>query len=127
MKNILIALITIIALAGCTSARLSKLPKPEGRYSSAIYAAGSIAFSGDRASTLRDIAAKPDITEAEQIYLVEVLQVTDGFSGDKKAVLLSLLKNKAIAEGAKKRLSELLPRLGLFSADAKEVIDALAS
>lgn len=127
MKSVAFLLIVGLSLvSGCMSARLGQLAKPEGRYTPAIYAAASVGFSSDRTATLRDIAAKGDITEAEQIYLLEVLQVTGGFSGDKKGVLLALLGNRAITDAAKKRLSEMLPGLGLFSGDAKAVADALA-
>ena len=134
LKSILLLTITTIAIAGLTarvhsiehSIEVSKVPVPEGKYSPAIYAAASINFSDERNSALRHIARKSDITEVEQIYILEVLQVTDGFSGDKKAVLLSLLKNQSIAQSAKRKMSELLPKLGLFSDDAKEITIALA-
>jgi hypothetical protein len=126
MKPPALLLLFLLVFTGCASARLAQLPKPDGRYAPAIYAASSVSFSADRTSTLRDIAAKSDLTEAEQLYLLDVMQVTGGFSGDVKAVLLALLKNQAVSQGAKKRVSELLPSLGLFSGDAKAVADALA-
>lgn len=127
MKLTSLLLVVLLCVAsGCVSARLAQLQKPDGRYSPAIYAAGSVSFSSDRSAALRDIAAKSDITEGEQIYLLEVLQITDGFSGDKKEVLLALLNNRAITNATKKRLAEILPSLGLFSSDAKVVVDALA-
>ena len=126
MKSTPLLLIILSFVTGCVSTRLAQLPKPEGQYAPAIYAAASVGFSSDRAATLRDIAGKSDITEAEQIYLLETLQITGGFSDDKKEVLLALLGNRAVTDATKRRMSEMLPRLGLFSSDAKAVADALA-
>jgi hypothetical protein len=126
MRIPFIAFITLSLLAGCTSVRLSKITIPDGRYSAAIQAAATLSFSADRASTLKEIAAKPDLSEGEQIYLLEVLRITDGFSADKTHVLLSLLGNQAVTAAAKTKVAEILPKLGLFSAEGKEVADALA-
>ena len=126
MKAIPFLLISLSFLTGCVSARLARLPKPDGRYVPAIYATASASFSSDRSATLLKIAAKSDLTEAEQIYLLEVLRITGGFSDDQKNVLLALLRNGAVTPAAKKRMAEILPKLGLFSRDAKAVADALA-
>ena len=126
MKSTASLIIILCFVTGCTSARLAQLPKPDGRYAPAIYAAASVGFSSDRAAALRDIATKSDITEAEQIYLLQVLQITRGFSSDQKEVLLALLGNRATTDATKKRLAEMLPRLNMFSSDAKIVAEALA-
>lgn len=126
MKATGMILFALALLTGCVSARLARLTKPEGRYTPAIFAAASADFSSDRAASLRGIAAKNDLTEAEQLYLIEVLQIAGGFSSDKKEVLLALLSNDAVTAGAKKLLSETLPKFELFSDDTRAVADALA-
>ena len=126
MKHAPLFLTALLFFTGCVGARLARLTQPEGRYAPAIHAAGSIGFSPDRAATLRDIAGKTDLTDAEQIYLLEVLEIAGGFSGDKKKVLLALLSNRSVTAPTRKRISEILPKLGLFSGDAKAVADALA-
>lgn len=125
MKNLVLILTVTALFTGCTSARLSRISRPDGRYSPAIYAAASIDFSSDRTSTLGDIAAKPDLTEAEQIYLLEVLRVTCGFSADKRDVLLALLNNPAVTDASRSKVADILPKLDLFPKDAKQVVDAL--
>lgn len=126
MKPTPLLLVLLCVASGCVSARLDQVPKPEGHYAPAIRAAGSISISSERTAALSNIAAKNDISEAEQLYLLDVVRVTDGFSGDRKDVLLALLENRATTDRTKKRLAEILPSLGLFSGDAKVVVDALA-
>jgi len=84
-----IALFGVFLVVSCSTHQLSNIPRPEGRYAPAIYAAGSAGFSSDRAASLQMIASKSDLTESDQIYLVKVLQHSGGFSSDKKKVLLA--------------------------------------
>lgn len=101
-----LALIALATLVGCTTAgRVAKLPMPDDKYGAGIYAASSVGFSADRNSTLSDIAAKSDLSEAGELYLLEVLRITGGFSADKKAVLLALLSNRAVTDDVRKRVA----------------------
>jgi len=116
----------VFLLSSCSTNHLSKIPRPEGRYSPAIYSAGSAGFSSDRAASLRTIAAKGDLTESEQIYLVKVLKYSGGFSSDKKDVLLALLNNRSVSDFARHAVADAMPYLNLSSSDAKVVADSLA-
>lgn len=96
-----------------------------GRHAAAITAADSISFSDDRTSVLKTLAAKPDLTESEQIYLVNV--TTDrGFGEDQADVLVVLAKNPCLTEGARMHLAENLHRVS-FSGERERVASALAA
>ena len=139
-------LLIILALAcyGCSSNRLSKLEKPNEKYSSEILA--SARFSPDeRSKSLQMIASKKDLSETDQLFLIDVIlaqgKFAVGFSikinnngvqaGDSpennKLILLTLIKNEATTDKALDKIADSLHKFRLFPDDKKEILDALIS
>jgi len=98
-----------------------------GNYAGAIRAAGTIAHSGDRTSTLGTVAAKHDIDEPSQLMLVSSLRGSWGHSGDKANVLQALVSNPALTPRAALQVAHNLDRIVAHSSDRKRIADLLAN
>jgi hypothetical protein len=144
MKIPMLLIILALACYGCSSNRLSKLEKPNEKYSSEILA--SARFSRDeRSKALQMIASKKDLSETDQLFLIDVIlaqgKFAVGFSikinnngvqaGDSpennKLILLTLIKNEATTDKALDKIADSLHKFRLFPDDKKEILDALIS
>lgn len=144
MKIPMLLIILALACYGCSSNRLSKLEKPNEKYSSEILA--SARFSPDeRSKALQMIASKKDLSETDQLFLIDVIlaqgKFAVGFSikinnngvqtGDSpennKLILLTLIKNEATTDKALDKIADSLHKFRLFPDDKKEILDALIS
>lgn len=144
MKIPMLLIILALACYGCSSNRLSKLEKPNEKYSSEILA--SARFSPDeRSKALQMIASKKDLSETDQLFLIDVIlaqgKFAVGFSikinnngvqaGDSpennKTILLTLIKNEATTDKALDKIADSLHKFRLFPDDKKEILDALIS
>jgi len=85
----------------------------------------SIEYSGDRAKAQERIAALPDLTDHEQLFLVDTVLVSDGFSSDKADVMVVLAKNPALTQAARERIALRVPQADLFSSDVQRISQAL--
>lgn len=116
----------VLFLCGCASYQVSRVPQPQGTHIPAIYAAGQISHAATRSQTLREIAYRKDLTEAELLYMIDLIAIRKGTSEQLKDVLLTILNNPAATYPAKQRVSGVLPNLGMMPLDQKEIVNALA-
>ena len=110
----------------------SKRPSPHMRKETAhgphcadIEVARRIEFSDQRSQALARIAAQPDLTEHEQLFLVDTVTVSEGFSSDKTDVLVALADNPALTQAARERIAIRMPQAELFSSDVERISQAL--
>jgi hypothetical protein len=128
-----LALLAAVALPACIvsiggdgeeSSHLSR-HVAHGPHCADIALAQSIEFSGQRAEALARIAALPDLTEHEQLFLVDAATVSDGFSANKADVLVALARNPGLTQVARERMAERVPHADLFSGDVERISKAL--
>jgi hypothetical protein len=100
-------------------------PTAHGPHCADIEIARSIDFSAQRNQALAKIAALPDLTEHEQIFLVDSATISDGFSADKTAVLVALAQNPALTQKARERIAMRIGQADLFSSDVERISQAL--
>ncbi len=116
-----------IALPACSSSTNHlEVDLPHGPNAAAIYAASQDRFSSNRNKIFREIAAKPNLSEHEQIYLIDVTVRQGGFSRDIANVLTTLARNPAITTLARNHLAIQMRRVNLFSSDRRRIAEALA-
>ena len=144
MKIPLLLIILALMSYGCASNRLSELEKPNEKYSSEILASARLSPE-DRFKALQMIASKKDLSETDQLFLIDVIlaqgKFAVGFSikinnngiqaGDSpennKLILLTLIKNEATTDKALDKIADSLHKFRLFPEDKKEILDALIS
>ena len=121
------------ALVGCRvylgppmSWKTRHISKPKGNWTPAISAASDNVFSSDRNRALAVVAKNPELTQAEQTYLLAVVRKLQGFSSDTSAVLAELARNPASTDNTRSEIAALAQELSLFSSDASLVSSALA-
>jgi len=128
MRRFALAAVSLFALTACQSGPSHlEIQAPHGPNCAAIQTASRINFSDDRADSLGRIAASPNLTEHEQIYLIDAALENAGFSSDTADVLVTLASNPALTEAARIHLAQRLDHADLFSADLKRIADALAA
>jgi hypothetical protein len=98
-----------------------------GNYAGAIRAANTIHYSGERASTLGTIAAKPDLDEPSQLMLIDSLRGSWGYSSDKTKVLETLVGNAVLTPRASLHVANNLSGIVPYSSDRKKIADLLAN
>jgi hypothetical protein len=101
------------------------MPGAHGPHCADIELARSISSSSARSEALARIAALPDLTEHEQIFLVDTVTVSEGFSANKADVLVALAKNPALTQAARERMARQVPQADLFSSDVERISQAL--
>ena len=138
MSRVLLRLalpLAVLALPGCIvsigggggaapSAHMSQ-PGAHGPHCADIELSRSIEFSGPRAEAQERIAVLPELTEHEQLFLVDTVAVDDGFSSDKADVLVALARNPGLTQAARERISLRVPQADLFSSDVERISQAL--
>jgi hypothetical protein len=129
------AMLALLLLVGCVVA----IGGGEGRSASGhmsqagahgprcadIELARSIEFSGPRCEALARVAALPDLTEHEQLFLVDATAIDDGFSSNKADVLVVLARNPGLTQAARERMAQRVPQADLFSSDVERISRAL--
>lgn len=96
-----------------------------GPHCADIELARSIEFSTERSQALQRVAALPDLSEHEQLFLVDAATVSDGFSSDKTDVLVALAHNPALTQAARERMAVRVQGAELFSSDVQRISQAL--
>jgi hypothetical protein len=111
---------------------------PKGNYVAAINSSGSIDDSSMRTEILTDIAAKHDLSEAEQSYLLGFICATrKGYhildvihfrqaSSPEVTKVLVLIENPATRRETRLRIPDMLSSLRLSKHDAKTVAGKLS-
>lgn len=97
-----------------------------GTRCSEIAVAAGVDFSAERSDALESIAARGDMTEHEQLFLLDALVAGDGFSGDDTDVLVTLAHNPALADATRNAIAMRIDELDLFSSDRARVAKALS-
>jgi len=97
-----------------------------GARCSEIAIAAGVDFSSERSGALGSIAARPDITEHEQLFVLDALAAGDGFSSDDTAVLVALARNPALSDATRNELGRRIGDFDLYSSDRVRVATALS-
>jgi hypothetical protein len=112
----------LVATLWCTGCATH--PKGEhGPACTRIEAASTLTFN-DRQHALARIAATPNLSQHEQIYLVSVAIVTGGMADDVAGTLVALVKNPSCSEETREYVGKQLPWVGMSDA-RRRVVDAL--
>ncbi len=132
------SILILVVLSGCMSTT-AHIAKPKGKYVAAINSSGSIDDSIKRTEILTDIAAKQDLSEAEQSYLLDFICATrKGYhilnvihfrqtsSPEVTKVLLILIENPTTTQETKLKISNMLSSLSLSKHDTKTVASKLS-
>lgn len=90
-----------------------------------IRAARGIRHSSDRRDALENIARRSDLTQVEQLALVDAATGSNMHSSDATKVLIAIVNNQATTIDTRNALAANLRRADLFSSDRKAVTDAL--
>lgn len=94
-----------------------------GPTASAIEAALTIDFPSDRLRVLGRIAAQEQLSQSEQVYLVDAVCV-GGFGDDQADVLVTLIESPCCTQQTCDHIVDRLPWCGLGGAKER-VVDAL--
>lgn len=118
--------IAMTLLAAC-SADQSHMndPGPHGPQCPAIQTANGIHLSSERAAALRKIAGAPDLSEHEQMFIVDAA-MKSGFSTDRADVLVALARNPSTTSKTRSYIAQQAEYSGMFSSDQARVSEALA-
>lgn len=120
-----LVLAAVLVASGCAGYKVSQVPQPQGTYIPSIYAAGQISHAATRNQSLRELAYRKDLTEAELLYMINLIAIRGGTSEQLRDVLLTIINNPATTYQIKQRISGILPNLGMLPLDQKEIVDAL--
>ena len=93
---------------------------------SLIAAATDIDFSSERSAVLGEFASRSDLTEHEQIFIMDVVVEHDGFSDDNASVLTTLARNPRLTETARLDVGRRMRHVTMFASDRAEVVRALS-
>lgn len=110
----------LVALSGCY------VPRPRGATgpnADAIEAANSVDLESERLPLLKDIARRRNLTQAEQIYLVDSI-CHAGFGGEQGPAMIALLENPCCTEMTRKHVAKKL-RFIMFSDQRRSVAEVL--
>ncbi len=91
-----------------------------------IEVAASVSFSGDRSAALVRIAERQDLSEHEQMFLVDAAVDCGGFSSDVANTLVVLARNPTLTKATRQYISERQHDAGLMSSDTERLARALA-
>lgn len=88
-----------------------------------IEAASTLYWSGHRAEVFEMIAMKPNLTEHDQLFLVNAI-LAGGNSDDQANAIATLVANPCLTPKARRHIIDNLERI-YFSSDRKLVVSAL--
>lgn len=112
---------TLLAVTGC----VTHPPGPHGSLCPAIEAATKIGFSDQRSQTLQRIAARPELSQHEQTYLVNAIVQKGGFSDDVANALIAVIKNPGCTDETRTLIAQHVQCVG-FDDARQRVAEALA-
>ena len=116
--TLLVALLT----GGCVAVHPSG---PHGPACPVIEDASHIVeYPNDRLKILKRIAARPELSTHEQIYLVNAVMAV-GFSSDKAIALVTLIENPCCTAQTREHIHKSLKLARMLGRDERRVIDAL--
>jgi hypothetical protein len=87
-------------------------------------AAHIVEYPNDRLKILKRIAARPQLSTHEQIYLVNTVMAV-GFSSDKAIALVTLIENPCCTAETRQHIHKSLKLARMLGRDERRVIDAL--
>ncbi|OGX07637.1 MAG: hypothetical protein A2Z88_10575 [Omnitrophica WOR_2 bacterium GWA2_47_8] len=96
-----------------------------GKYVLRIEAASAMNFSDSKKEAYIAIVQQPDLSEEDQIYLIDKLASDSGSSSDSADVIIVLLQNSAVTNFTKDMIASKLPEMNLFDEDVKKINNAL--
>ena len=132
MRNFHATLTLAVAMAGlmrcgytgCAPKKPGPRPTGEpGRYGQEIEVAAQLTWSDHKAESFQMIAMKPDLSEHDQLYLINAI-LHDGDSDDQAYTLALLVANPCLTDKARHYIVQNLHRIH-FSSDRKVVVQAL--
>lgn len=136
-RAVFAVLFTSIGMGGCVYVRdrtvrtppdcppLAVAPENAGRYTGALEAARGLSFSSDRTRILKSIAAKPDLDECDQLWIVSNLTALCSYSSDRTDVLKTLVRNPATTPRTKATIGKNLESLLSYSSERAEIAQLL--
>jgi len=119
-RMVVLGLLVLMIVTGCAM-RPKGTPGPA---CPAIDAAVTIDQPSERLEMLEEIATRRDLSENDQIYLVNAI-CGSGFSAGRANALVALLENPCCVEPAWEHVREKLKVTRLLGSDKRRVIDAL--
>jgi hypothetical protein len=120
------SLVLTLLLLGCGVARSHyESTKDHGPRCAAINGADASEYVADRAPALRRIAEHPDLSEHEQLFLIDVATDGNGFSSDTADLLMLIAGMPYLTKASRARMIERLDHAGLFPGDKRRVAAAL--
>ncbi len=119
-----VSLLTVATAFLLTTGCVTHPKGPHGPACTTVEAASAISLSSDRQQALAKIAAKPNLSQHEQEYLVSVATVTGGTADDVARTLIALVQNPCCTADTRQYISKQLACLGTSSA-RKRVVDAM--
>ncbi len=115
-------LLVALLAGGCV------VPHPRGPHGPACAvitdAAHIVEYPTDRLKILKRVAAQPELSTHEQIYLVNAVLVW-GFSSDKAVALVTLIENPCCTAETRQHIRKSLKIARMLGRDERRVIDAL--
>lgn len=130
----LVGLLGFALLAGCSSSSDVRTRSPSehmahptahGPHCADIELARAIGMSSARSEALVRIAVLTDLTEHEQIFLIETVTVSEGVSTHKADVLVALAGNPSLTQKARERMAVRVTEADLLSVDVERISQAL--
>lgn len=100
-------------------------PIAHGPHCADIELARAITISSARSEALVRIAVLTDLTQHEQIFLIETVTVPEGVSTHKADVLVALAGNPALTQPARERMAVMVQQADLLSVDVERISQAL--
>jgi hypothetical protein len=117
---VLVGVTLVAAVTGCP-------PRPRGLVgpnADSIEAATTIDYPSERLKLLTKIAARDNLTPAEQIYLADAICTPGGFHRDQAAALVVLIDNPVCEPATRRHILERL-RTTRLGRDTTTVVEAL--
>lgn len=124
---IVVVLVTPI-IGGCLVERNDRPPTTvlmPGNYTAQIERAADEPLVNERGKQLRTLAAKPDLNEADQLRIIEVLLNTANSEAANRDVLVALLAAPAGTQTTRDAVARHTDALLVFDADRQAVREAL--
>jgi hypothetical protein len=117
---------TLFVCASCAAPQ--PVVRPDGTpgpHSVEIEAASTLYWSGHRGEVFEMIAMKPDLTEHDQLFLINAI-LAGGNSDDQANAIATLVANPCLTPKARRHIIDNLDRI-YFSSDRKLVVSALVN
>lgn len=130
MKSLLLSL-CLLMLSGCvvvsrdSTTYSRKPPKADGPNAGTIHGATHLGYMSDRARLLKDVAGRDNLTDSEQLLIIDAAARTELYLSDRSDILLTLAKNPRFAPCARNTLGEDLHQIDLYESDRVRIVEAM--